>query len=156
VKTAAQLGARVNILRRQRGNVRALAEDQIESRGVMPDIAVEDALDFQRNWAQFRIPAALTALGNLADDVLSKAGRPHSDTRVFAGALENLFLPPYVTVLEEYGLPTQVGLKLEPILRLQDASGLDDVLSTLRRIDASGHDLTPFEREMLDDTQAGL
>ena len=111
VKTARQLGARVNILRYQRGNVRALAEDQIENRGVTADVAVEDALDFQRNWAQFRIPAALTAVGNLAEDVLGRAGLPHSDMRVFAGELENLFLPPYVTVLEEYGLPTEFGIK---------------------------------------------
>jgi hypothetical protein len=155
VRSDAQLGARVNMLRSQRGNLRALAEQQIE-RGSDVDDAVEDALDFAKNWAQFRIPTAVAALGALANDVLGRDGRLVSDTRVFAGALDNMFLPPFATVLEEYGLPVSLALRLDAQLRLASASSLDDVLARLRALTEPPSFLGPFEREMLADTLRGL
>jgi hypothetical protein len=125
------------------------------NRGIDPDVAVEDALDFVRNWAQFKIPRALTAVGSLARDVLHATGTQTADTTVFAGQLENLFLPPYTSVLEEYGLPTPVTMKLEGALRLNDAENLDDVLARLRDLQPQVR-LGSFELEMLADTQKAL
>ena len=155
VRTAAQLGARVNMLRFHRGNLRALTQQQID-RGIKVDDAVEDALDFARNWAQFKIPTALTAAGSLAADVLGRTGRRTSDTTVFAGDLENLFLPPFTTVLEEYGLPASLTVKLASALYLQRARSLDDVLVRLQILDIATATLGPFEREMLADTRRAL
>lgn len=156
VRTAAQLGALVNILRFHRGNLRALAEQQINERGVAADDAVESVLDFARNWAQFKIPTALKATGNLAGDVLGSSGYRTTDPAVFAGELENLFLPPFVVALEEYGLPTSLTIKLEPLLNLRLAANLDDALSRLRELDPAPPGLLPFEQEMLLDTRAAL
>jgi hypothetical protein len=143
------------MLRFHRGNLRALTQQQID-RGVKVDDAVEDALDFARNWAQFKIPTALTAAGSLAADVLGRAGGRTSDTTVFAGDLENLFLPPFTTVLEEYGLPTSLTAKLASALYLQRARSLDDVLARLQSLDIVTATLGPFEREMLADTRQAL
>src|SRR5262245_47967428 len=88
VKTPVQLGARINILRYHRGNIRALVENQLQRPHETPDSAVKDTLDFLRNWAQFKIPTALTTLGSLASDVLGPAGTSISDASVFAGELE--------------------------------------------------------------------
>lgn len=153
VRSASQLGARINMLRRRRGDLNALAADDIARRGTPVDQAVEDALDFARNWAQFKIPTALHALAAVARDVLGPD--VPTDPSVFAGELENLFLPPYLTVLEEYGLPTHTARKLERQLEPRTARGLDDVLANLRAARPSAS-LGPFEREMLRDTQAAL
>lgn len=152
VLTARQLGARINMLRYRRGDLNALAADDIQ-RGTSVDEAVESALDFARNWAQFKIPTALTAVAAVARDVLGP--EVPSDPGVFAGELENLFLPPFLTVLEEYGLPTHTSLKLERQLHAGAAGSLDDVLARLRDARPTAA-LSPFEQEMLRDTQQSL
>lgn len=155
VRTANQLGARVNMLRFHGGDLHALVQQDV-ARGAEVDDAVEDALDFARNWAQFKIPTALTAAGALAADVLGRAGHRPVDTTVFAGELENMFLPPFATVLEEYGLPAPLTLKLAETLRLRQADSLDDVLARLRDLAGPPVSLGSFEREMLADTQQAL
>lgn len=152
VRTARQLGARINMLRFRRGDLNALAAEDIR-RGTGVDDAVESALDFARNWAQFKIPTALTAVAAVARDVLGT--NVPSNPSVFAGELENLFLPPFTTVLEEYGLPTHTARKLQAQLQPERARGLDDVLIRLRSARPTGA-FTPFEREMLTDTQQSL
>ena len=156
VRTVAQLGALVNILRFHRGDLRALAEQQINERGLAADDAVENALDFARNWAQFKIPTALRATGALAGEVLGDTGYRTTDPSVFAGELENLFLPPFAVALEEYGLPTSLTVKLEPLLNLRLVANLDDALSRLKELEPAPPGLLPFEHEMLADTRAGL
>jgi hypothetical protein len=155
VRTPAQLGARVNMLRFNRGNVRALVDNQLQSYSDSPDEAVEDTLEFIRNWAQFKIPTAFTTLGSLASDVLGQIGLSNTDPSVFAGELENLFLSPYASVLEEYGLPIALTLKIESQLDLRHAQTLDDVLARLRGMPVPTG-LSPFEREMFDDSRADL
>jgi hypothetical protein len=156
VKTSSQLGARINTLRFNRGNVRALIDSQLENYTQDPNQAVEDTLEFVRNWAQFKIPTALTTLGSIATDVLGKEGRSISDPTVFAGELENLFLSPFVSVLEEYGLPVALTNKIEAHLNLRRAQTLDDVLERLRAMPSAPTHLSPFEREMFDDARADL
>lgn len=154
-RTSAHLGARINILRHHHGDLRALITQET-SKGTEPDKAVEDTLDFMRNWAQFKIPAALTAAEILAAEVLGRSGYTPSGTGVFAGELENLFMPPFTTVLEEYGLPAPTTLKLTSMLHLRQARSLDDVLARLRTIYVPPAVLSPFEQEMLADTQKAL
>ena len=155
VRSSKELGFKINRLRHYRGDIRTLIKEDVEN-GTPADKAVEETLDFMRNWAQFKIPTALTAAGTIADDVLGRSGRAVSDTALFAGALENLFLPPFATVLEEYGLPTPTTLKLASALRLTQARSLDDVLTELRALKPLPGRLGPFEREMLADTQSAL
>ncbi len=155
VKTAAQLGARINILRFNRGNIRAMVDNYLERSDENADAAVEDTLDFLRNWAQFKIPTALTTLESLASEVLGRQGLSVSNTAVFAGEIENLFLSPFASVLEEYGLPIPLTAKIEPWLNLRTAQTLDDVLDRLRVMPAPEH-LKPFEREMFDDSRKDL
>jgi hypothetical protein len=145
------------MMRANRGNVRALIESQLDSGFIHdPDEAVEDTLDFVRNWAQFKIPTALTTLGNLASEVLGRVGQSSSDASVFAGQLENLFLPPFASVLEEYGLPVALTMKISLELGLQRAQSLDDVLTRLRSMPFPPAVLSPFEREMFDDARNDL
>lgn len=156
VFTASQLGARINILRHNRGDIRSLVENQMQSQYESDaDSAVEDALDFMRNWAQFKIPAALTTLGSLATDVLGRRGLPVANPALFAGQIENVFLSPFTSVLEEYGLPSPLTKKLEHHLGLRSANSLDDVLARLRTMQTPT-DLSAFELEMFEDARADM
>lgn len=154
VRTPKELGFKINRLRHYRGDVRELIAEQVQN-GTSVDKAVEETLKFVRNWAQFKIPTALTAAGTIADDVIGTT-RSANGTALFAGALENLFMPPFATVLEEYGLPTPTTLKLASALRLAQARSLDDVLSELRHLKPPPGRLGRFELEMLADTQNAL
>ena len=95
-------------------------------------------------------------MNRLRAEVLTQRGYRPSDTTVFAGQLENMFMPPFTTVLEEYGLPTPTTLKLASLLALHSARSLDDVLARLRSIQMPAGVLHPFEHEMLADVQKGL
>lgn len=155
--TALQLGARINMLRRSQGDLRRMIYERSDYDRDL-DVAIDKILDFSRNWAHFRVPRAFTALNSIARDVLRKAGRRCSDMTVFAGQLENLFLPPFATVLEEYGVPVPLAVKLEDNLGLQRAQSLDDILVRLRslRLRSFASTLGVFEREMLADAQQTL
>jgi hypothetical protein len=155
VRSDKQLGARINMLRSQQGDFRALV-DQAVAKGTSADDAMESELEFLRTWAQFKIPTAFAAAERIANDVLGSHGYTASSTAVFANELENLFLPPFAAVLEEYGLPISLTLKLRHRLDLGRASGLDDVLEKLRDLDMPPSTLVPFEREMLADTRRTL
>lgn len=156
VRTAAQLGARINVLRFNRGNIRAMVDNQLSRSDTSADGAVEDTLDFVRNWAQFKIPTALATVNSIATDVLGRSSLSISDPRVFAGQLENLFLSPFASVLEEYGLPTALTAKLETVLGLSTARSMDDVLGRLRSLTRTPSGLSPFELEMLVDARSAL
>jgi hypothetical protein len=75
---------------------------------------------------------------------------------VFAGELENLFLSPFASVLEEYGLPIALTTKIEYELDLRHARTLDDVLGRLRTMPGAPASFSTFEREMFDDSRADL
>lgn len=151
VRSGAQLGARINMLRHQEGDVAALARQEIETNGKSADEAIEDSLDFARNWMQFKVPRAIMTAVSLGRDVWgSSAGV--SNPEAFVAQLENMFMPPFVVLLEEYGLPTSTTMKLRNRLGLEKAVSLDEVLDTLRALRKVPKSLGPFEREMLIDT----
>jgi hypothetical protein len=94
---------RINLLRRYRGDLRPLIREDI-AYGKTVDQAIDDNLNFVRNYAQFQVPTALSAAETIGRDVLG-AGAAVTRTGAFTGELENLFQSPYTTVLEEFGLP---------------------------------------------------
>lgn len=155
VRSMEQLGARINRMRYTRGDLRALVDDQVAERGVTVDDAMDDHLEFVRNYAQFAIPTGLVAAHRLARDVLGDAARI-ADPAAFAGELENLFQPSYTAVLEEYGMPTPLTRRLSRALDLDRAADLDTVLGRLAALDLDAYELRPFEVEMVHDTQQTL
>lgn len=154
VRSPRQLAARINLLRHHRGDLRPLIAEDI-AYGKTVDQAIDDNLNFVRNYAQFQVPTALAAAETLGRDVLGKHAGV-SVTSAFTGELENLFQAPYTTVLEEFGLPNALVAKLRTNLDLEHANGLDTVLARLAHLNPDRPDLHPFEREMLRDTQRSL
>lgn len=75
-----------------------------------------------------------------------------SNPLAFVAQLENMFMPPFVVMLEEYGLPTSTTMKIKDQLELDTAESLDEVLDRLREVRQVPQSMGPFEREMLVDT----
>jgi len=65
-----------------------------------------------------------------------------------------MFLPPAVTALEEYGLPTQITLKLSDKLSLN--KGLDSVLQQVDTLYINELGLSGIEKQFLNDLQKSL
>lgn len=154
VRSMEQLGAKINMIRHARGDLRTMIDAEI-GQGKSADDALDEHLEFVRNYAQFAVPTGLSALSNIARDVFGSEAQV-ADPGAFAGALENVFQPPYTAVLEEYGLPTPLTFKLAKRLRLATAEDLDTVLTRLAAFESGDEELGRFELEMLKDTQRTL
>lgn len=149
VGSGAQLAFRIRQLQEARSTsnyVRVILErdNKVET----PDEAVEAAMEFQRNWAGFTFPRYLIALELIQKEVFGKRGLPVGDYSAYAVLVEHLFLPSEIPAMEEYGLPTEVGRKLQRHLRLGE--GLDAALASLRRLPLPNVDLTDFEKELVE------
>ena len=119
-----------------------------------PSVRVENALEFLRSWASFYFPRALTALDRIQCEVFQGMGLRIGSYAAFAIRVENLMLPPAFAALDEYGLPLQLVGRLERVLPAGD--DLDAVLDSLRQLDGSRHDLTPFEAVWIEEVQRSL
>lgn len=137
-------------------DIRALIEAELEnqkeqSEGPLdPDGAVENTLDFLRNWANYHFPRYLMAVSRIQEIIFRDLDLPPGDYSAFAQQIENYFLPVGIASMDEYGIPLQVGRKLLPVIG--DASDLDATLEAVRQIDLSAVELAPFEHELVLDT----
>jgi hypothetical protein len=89
------------------------------------------------------------AIHKIQVDVLEQNGYEPGDFSFFAEQLENMFLAPLLTALDEYGIPTQISTKIKHlILPLEH---LNDLLAKLRLL-APGVEqlqLTSFEKGLM-------
>jgi len=114
------------------------------------DVAVQNVLDFLKLWPRFHFPRLLKALHNIQDEIFSKHGLPLGDYIAYIAEIENLFMHPALLSLEEFGLPIQIGRKLEE--RIGQDGDLDDALRLLAAINVESLDLDQFEKSLLIDT----
>jgi hypothetical protein len=156
VASGRQLAFRLSRLRTA-GTIREFIEDILQNDTQAksdPDGAVRIALDFQRKWATFSVPRLLVALEAIQREVFSELGLPPGRFGKYAADVENLFLPPELVGLDEYGLPIQLGTKLSPHLSL--GQGMDYAIESVRALDLERLSLTQFERHLLNHVQSGL
>ncbi len=118
------------------------------------DEAVEEVLEFARNWAGFNFPRLLMALDRIQRVVLNDRGLPPGAYGFYASSVEALFQPRSAVALEEYGIPLQVALQLEGHLDLSNP--LDDVLAEVRVLDVGVLPLTDFEKLLVADAMTDL
>ncbi|PKY11035.1 hypothetical protein B1757_06375 [Acidithiobacillus marinus] len=139
----------------QNKTLSALVEAELDyQKDISPTEALETVLKFVRQWGEFHFPRYLAALDNIQRSVFEKAGRKPGDYSVFGASVKRLFMPLAATVLEEYGLPFQVTLRIEKASPLGDE--VDEILANLRKADVSSIGLDPIEVEMANDTISNL
>ena len=116
---------------------------------------IDDALRIIRNVITFRFPQDLMVLNRIQAELSHRLNVATGDYGFYAEAIENLFMPPALAALEEYGLPIQLAKKLSA--SLYPHQDVEDVIAKLREFDIEGaQHLTSFERELLHAVQESL
>jgi len=118
------------------------------------DEAIEDMLDFQRQWAEFRAPNLLSALGRIQKHVFERYGYAPGNYDAYVTQLENLGRSPVVNALDEYGLPTQIGQVVWESAGRPET--LDEALTKLREMNVYYTGLSPFENGLVREIRATL
>ena len=118
------------------------------------DEAIDELLDFQRQWAEFRAPNLLSALGRIQKKLFEERGLLAGNYDAYIVQLENLGRSPVVNALDEYGIPTQIGQVVWESTGSPDT--LDEALAQLREKDFYFTGLSPFENGLVRDVRLTL
>ncbi|WP_336987859.1 DEAD/DEAH box helicase [Aeromonas hydrophila] len=150
ISSSSQLAWHINELRTQK-NLPAYLRDAVDNRRQddTPSEAINLRLKFIRNMVCFRLPRDIMAINKIQADVLAQRGIEPGDFSFFAEQLENMFLDPLLTALDEYGIPTQISTQVKNLIL--PAEHLNDLLAKLRalapRIERL--QLTDFEKSLM-------
>ena len=135
----------------QQKTLSALVESELAyNKNATASVALESVLKFLRQWGEFHFPRYLIALDRIQRSIFERAGMRPGDYSALGSSVKRLFMPLGATVLEEYGLPFQVTLKLEKCKPLGD--DVDSILMNIAGIDIASIGLEPIEIEMAADT----
>ena len=150
ISSSSQLVWHINELRTQK-NLPAYLRDAVENRWEehTPSEAINLRLKFIRNMVCFRLPRDIMAVNNIQVDVLAKEGIEPGDFSFFAEQLENMFLDPLLTALDEYGIPTQISVQLKNLIL--PSEHLNALLEKLRTLAPKIEQLqlTSFEKSLM-------
>lgn len=150
ISSSSQLAWHINALRNQKSLPGYLREAVESRRGDhTPSEAINLRLKFIRNMACFRLPRDIMAVNKIQADVLTKRGIEPGDFSFFAEQLENMFLDPLLTALDEYGIPTQISTQIKNLIL--PSEHLNDLLAKLRALAPRVQrlQLTGFEKNLM-------
>lgn len=150
ISSSSQLAWHINELRNQK-NLPAYLKDAVENRrgDVSASEAINLRLKFIRNMVCFRLPRDIMAIQKIQVDVLEQNGYEPGDFSFFAEQLENMFLDPLLTALDEYGIPTQISTQIKHLIL--PSEHLNDLLAKLRLFApwVERLQLTNFEKSLM-------
>ncbi|WAG16571.1 DEAD/DEAH box helicase [Aeromonas hydrophila] len=150
ISSSSQLAWHINEIRTQK-NLPAYLRDAVDNRRQdhTSSEAINLRLKFIRNMVCFRLPRDIMAVNKIQADVLAQRGIEPGDFSFFAEQLENIFLDPLLTALDEYGIPTQISTQIKNLIL--PSEHLNDLLAKLRalapRIERL--QLTDFEKSLM-------
>ncbi|WP_417812074.1 DEAD/DEAH box helicase [Thalassospira alkalitolerans] len=137
------------------GGVHEFVRDSALDVSDSPSGSIDDALKLSRNVIMYRVPTDLMILNNVQQAVFKGLGyEVVGDFTHYASMVENGFLPHEVIVLDEYGIPIQIGSKIKGMLPVD--AGVDRVLDFVRQNEFPNVQLTSFERNLLREVRASL
>lgn len=150
IASSSQLAWHINELRNQK-SLPAYLSEAVENRweNVSASEAINLRLKFIRNMVCFRLPRDIMAIQKIQVDVLEREGYEPGDFSFFAEQLENMFLDPLLTALDEYGIPTQISTKIKHLIL--PSEHLNDLLAKLRLLAPRVErlQLTNFEKDVM-------
>jgi rhodanese-related sulfurtransferase len=153
VYSASQLTLKIWRLK-QNPDVRFRIHAELEPgtyQAISADEAVERVLGFDRNWAGHEFPKLLMALDRIQEFILMSQLGECGSYSFFGSRVEQLFRDPALVALEEYGLPIQIGEKLNRYIDF--SADLDSVMSQVKIASLANLELSAFEYELLRDIQ---
>lgn len=115
---------------------------------------INDVLSFERNWVSFTIPSMLRSVQVIQAEILGDSGLSFGNYEYYASELENAFLAPGLSELDEYGLPVILGVQL--LHDLDEQTSISERLGQLlRKFVEFEAELTGAERWIVEDVLAG-
>lgn len=155
VSSGSQLAYKIDRFRRAKTIKKMILTELAEQEYPDADAAVEDVLDFTRNWAGFHFPRYLMAVDRIQRRILLDRIGIQGDYSVYASLVENMFTTPGLVALDEYGIPLPIAEKIAH--RLGKVETVDEAINSLRRLNVfRARDLTSFESNLVVDAQASL
>ncbi|MFF3402160.1 DEAD/DEAH box helicase [Streptomyces sp. NPDC002659] len=146
VVSASQLTLKINMLASSGGDITELINRELASpyETPDPDEAVERTLDFVRHWPGFAFPRLLMTTQSVVNPILVSNGFPRCDYSAYASSAKGMFLPKYISDVEEYGLPAQLAMKI-----VGSRGSFDSIDQLLQRLARSRRtDLSKFESDL--------
>lgn len=119
---------------------------------------VASVLAFQRNWMGFTIPSLLRATQRIYNEVATSLNETRGNYEFYLSQVENLFLPPSLLDLDEYGVPLPLALRFSE-MGMSQGTETADVLGSfiaLAQEDWVRALLSPVELWIVDDVLEGL
>ncbi len=155
-----RLWGTMNAVRDTHGDLRELVDRQAAYRFQNEDLSdvVANVLAFQRNWMGFTIPSLLKAIERIFNEVATSLGEALSNYEFYLSQVENLFLPPSLLDLDEYGLPLPLALRFAD-LGMAEGQAVAEVLPSfiaLAKQEAVRSQLSKIELWIVDDVLSGL
>lgn len=114
---------------------------------------IECALDFMRQWINYKFPRYLMTLQDVVNEILEKKGIPQCDYSYYASYVECYFTKPYVIPFDECGLPIQISTKIKKYI---SNDSIDSAIDSLRRLDVKDLPLSAFEKNTIKNVQMNL
>lgn len=147
IHSGASLAWHINFLRIEKNLPKYLKHSAADRRDNQSlSNAINISLRFIRNIVSHRLPRDFMVLSRIQADVFSALGKSAGDFSFFSGQLECTFIDPLLFALDEYGIPTQISVKLADLVL--PADDLNDVLLRLRRINIRNSGLSSFEIQL--------
>ena len=112
------------------------------------DKKINNFTAFQRNWAQHHIPSALNSMEIIINHLFPNK---NIDFKSLVNAIENLYSHRFLIILDEYGLPIQIGEKYKKSIVADNFEGTITNLENLNIDNFKG-----FEKDIFEFVKEGL
>lgn len=150
ISSAKQLNYKIRELQfKMPKGISSLIEDTISNTGYCKNAneAVNKTLMFLRNWGEYNFPRLLNTLNDIQKYVLAKHGITPGDYSNYSEQVKHWFLPPAATLLEEYGIPFQITLKICKQKNIGKTP--DEIISQIKKLDIKTLQLDNIEVSLL-------
>lgn len=114
---------------------------------------IESALDFMRQWLNYKFPKYLMTLQDVVNEILERRGLSLCDYSYYASYVECYFTKPYFIPFDECGLPIQVSAKIKKYI---SDDSIDSAIESLRKLNPMNLPLSSFEKRMILSVQKNL
>lgn len=114
---------------------------------------IECALDFMRQWLNYKFPRYLMTLQDVVNEILEKKGLPKCDYSHYASSVECYFTKPFVIPFDECGLPIQISVKIKKYI---SNDSIDSAIDSLKKLRTDNLQISSFEKRMIKHVQNNM
>lgn len=115
---------------------------------------IDTCFDFARNTMSYKLPNALNALDLIQTHVFTSILMDPGSYSFFSSLIENYFQDPIFSILDEYGLPVEIAMKISDVIIPYES--VDHAITKIANYDARNSRLSKFEIKWLSEVQKEL